>query len=60
MVVALLAAYIATRKPATILHLVTPVFSIAAATLFPALVLGVLWKRANRWAPAPACSPAWA
>ncbi len=49
MVVALLAAYIATRKPATILHLVTPVFSIAAATLFPALVLGVLWKRANRW-----------
>ncbi|MBS0442120.1 MAG: VC_2705 family sodium/solute symporter [Proteobacteria bacterium] len=49
MVVALLAAYIATRKPATILHLVTPVFSIAAATLFPTLVLGVLWKRANRW-----------
>ena len=49
MVVALLAAYIATRKPATILHLVTPVFSIAAATVFPALLLGIFWKRANRW-----------
>ena len=35
MVVAPAGAYIATRKPATILHLVTPVFSIAAATLFP-------------------------
>ncbi|MFT3664883.1 VC_2705 family sodium/solute symporter [Piscinibacter sp.] len=49
MVVALLAAYTATRKAATILHLVTPVFSIAAATLFPALLLGVFWKRTNRW-----------
>ncbi len=48
MVIALLAAYIATRRPATILHLVTPLFSIAAATLFPALLLGVFWKRMNR------------
>ena len=49
LVVAMLAAYIATRKPAEILLLVTPVFSIAAATIFPALVLGVFWKRANAW-----------
>lgn len=49
LVVALLAAYIATRRPAAILHLVTPVFSIAAATIFPALILGVFWKRANLW-----------
>ncbi len=47
LIVALLAAYIATLKPAAILLLVTPVFSIAAATIFPALVLGVFWKRAN-------------
>ncbi|MFT3957290.1 MAG: cation acetate symporter [Piscinibacter sp.] len=49
LVVALLAAYTATRRPAAILHLVTPVFSIAAATVFPALILGVFWKRANLW-----------
>ena len=47
LVVAMLAAYVATRKPAEILLLVTPVFSVAAATIFPALVLGVFWKRAN-------------
>jgi cation/acetate symporter len=47
--VALVAAYIALQRPAGILLLVTPVFSIAAATIFPALVLGVVWKRANRW-----------
>jgi cation/acetate symporter len=47
LVVAMLAAYIATRKPAEILLLVTPVFSVAAATIFPALVLGAFWKRAN-------------
>jgi cation/acetate symporter len=49
LLVALIAAYIATRKPATILLLVTPAFSIAAATIFPALLLGVFWKRANGW-----------
>jgi cation/acetate symporter len=49
LVVALLAAFIATRRPATILLLITPAFSIAAATIFPALVLGVFWKRANFW-----------
>jgi len=47
--VALVAAYIALQRPAGILLLVTPVFSIAAATIFPALVLGVTWRRANLW-----------
>jgi cation/acetate symporter len=45
MVVALLAAYVATLRAAEIMSLVTPAFSIAAATLFPALVLGIFWKR---------------
>jgi cation/acetate symporter len=47
--VALVAAYIALQRPAGILLLVTPVFSIAAATIFPALVLGIAWPAANRW-----------
>jgi len=47
--VALVATYIAMQRPAGILLLVTPVFSIAAATIFPALVLGVTWPRANLW-----------
>jgi cation/acetate symporter len=47
--VALLAAYVATLQLAQILAWVTAAFSIAAATIFPALVLGVYWKRAERW-----------
>ena len=47
--VALVAAYIALQRPAGILLLVTPVFSIAAATIFPALALGIAWRGANRW-----------
>jgi cation/acetate symporter len=49
LVVALVAAYVATRKPANIVFLVSAAFSLAAAGFFPALVLGVFWKRANRW-----------
>jgi cation/acetate symporter len=48
-VVALLAAYVAAQKPADILFLVSAAFSFAAAAFFPALVLGVFWKRANKW-----------
>jgi cation/acetate symporter len=48
-VVALAAAYVAAQKPADILFLVSAAFSLAAATFFPALVLGIFWKRANRW-----------
>lgn len=45
---ALVAAYVASLRPDTILSMVAWAFSIAAATLFPVLVLGVFWKRANR------------
>ena len=45
--VALCAAYVAAQKPADILFLVSAAFSFAAATFFPALVLGIFWKRAN-------------
>ena len=45
--VAFIAAYAASQKPADILSLVGVAFSLAASTLFPPLVLGVFWKRAN-------------
>jgi cation/acetate symporter len=48
LVVALVAAYAASLKPGDILSLVGAAFSLAASTLFPALVLGVFWKRANQ------------
>jgi cation/acetate symporter len=48
-VVALAAAAVAAQKPADILFLVSAAFSFAAATFFPALVLGIFWKRANKW-----------
>ena len=41
------AAGVAAQKPADIVFLVSAAFSIAASALFPALVLGVFWKRAN-------------
>ncbi len=47
LVVAFIAAYAAAQKPADILSLVGAAFSLAASTLFPALVLGVFWKRGN-------------
>ena len=46
-VVAIAAAMTAATKPADILSMVSWAFSLAAAGLFPALVLGVWWKRAN-------------
>jgi cation/acetate symporter len=49
LVVALIAAYVASQKPADILFLVSAAFSFAAAAFFPALVLGIFWKRANKW-----------
>jgi cation/acetate symporter len=45
--VAFIAAYAASQKPADILSLVGAAFSLAASLLFPALALGVFWKRAN-------------
>ena len=47
LVVALIAAYTASLKPGDILFLVGAAFSLAASAFFPALVLGVFWKRAN-------------
>ena len=48
LVVALAAAYVAAQKPADILFLVGAAFSFAAAAFFPALTLGIFWKRANK------------
>ncbi|MCY7307029.1 MAG: cation acetate symporter [Rhodoferax sp.] len=47
LVVALAAAYVAAQKPADILFLVSAAFSFAAASFFPALTLGIFWKRAT-------------
>jgi len=49
LVVALAAAWVASQKPADILFLVSAAFSLAAAGFFPALTLGIFWKRANKW-----------
>jgi cation/acetate symporter len=49
LVVALCAAYVASQKPADILFLVSAAFSFAAVAFFPALVLGIFWKRATKW-----------
>lgn len=45
--VAVLAAWLTIIAPAGVLSYVSWAFSIAAAGLFPALVLGVMWKRCN-------------
>ena len=45
--VAVAAAYVASTRPADILSMVAWAFSLAAAGIFPALTLGVWWKRAN-------------
>ncbi len=47
LVVALAAAFVAAQKPADILFLVSAAFSFAASAFFPALVLGIFWKRAS-------------
>ncbi len=47
--VALAAAYVASKKLADILFLVSAAFSFAAAAFFPALTLGIFWKRANKY-----------
>jgi cation/acetate symporter len=47
LVVALAAAYVTSLKPGDILFLVGAAFSLAASGFFPALVMGVFWKRAN-------------
>jgi len=49
LVVAIVAAYVTSLKPGDILFLVGAAFSLAASSFFPALVLGVFWRRANKW-----------
>ncbi|MBI5330933.1 MAG: cation acetate symporter [Betaproteobacteria bacterium] len=46
--VAAVAAWVASLKPDTILSMVAWAFSIAGACFFPALVLGIFWRRATR------------
>jgi cation/acetate symporter len=46
--VAMVAAYATSLKPGEILFVVGAAFSLAASGLFPALTLGVFWKRANK------------
>ena len=48
MAVALVAAVVATLKPADILPLVSASFSLAASAFVPAMLLGILWRGANR------------
>ena len=47
LLVTLGAAAVTAQRPPDLLLLVSAAFSIAAATFFPALVLGVFWPRAN-------------
>lgn len=48
MAVALIAAAVATFKPAEILPLVAASFSLAASAFVPVMVLGIFWARASR------------
>ncbi len=49
LVVAVVAAWVASLRPDSILLMVGMAFSIAASAFFPALVLGIFWRRANKW-----------
>lgn len=46
--IAIIAAAIAVQRPANLVDMVAWAFSLAGAALFPALVLGIFWHRANR------------
>ncbi len=48
LVVAVVASLTALRRLGIIVELVAWAFSLAAATLFPALVVSIFWRRANR------------
>jgi len=45
LIIAVLAALVAQQNPADILFLVAAAFSFAASGFFPALILGIFWKR---------------
>jgi cation/acetate symporter len=46
--VAMVAAFVATLKPAEILPLVSSSFSLAASAFVPAMVMGIFWARTTR------------
>ncbi|NND50040.1 MAG: VC_2705 family sodium/solute symporter [Rhizobiales bacterium] len=48
-VTAVAASWLAVHQPGDIMSLVAWSFSLAAAGFFPALVLGIWWKRASSW-----------
>ncbi len=48
LIVAIIAAWVASLRPDNILFMVGFAFSIGASAFFPALVLGIFWKRANQ------------
>ena len=48
-VTAIVAAYIATYRLSLIVELVAWAFSLAGASFFPALVMGIWWRRTNKW-----------
>ncbi len=47
--VAVFAAWVTSYKPGDILFLVGAAFSLALSAFFPALVVGIFWKRANKY-----------
>ena len=47
-ITALVAAWVATFRVAIIVELVAWAFSLAGASFFPALVMGIWWRRANK------------
>src|SRR3546814_14649143 len=47
------AAWVAARKPADILFLVSAAFSFADSSFFPALFMGIFLPRANKWGATP-------
>ena len=49
LLVAFFAAWVASERPADILYMVAAAFSFAASSFFPALVMGIFWKRTNKW-----------
>ena len=50
LVIALLAAYVTSLRPGNILSVVGAAFSLAASSLFPAILLAVYWPRAHKQA----------
>ncbi|NND49538.1 MAG: VC_2705 family sodium/solute symporter, partial [Rhizobiales bacterium] len=48
-VITMAAAWLAVHRPGDIMSLVAWSFSLAAAGFFPALVLGIWWKRSTAW-----------